>query len=580
MKYTVVPLPFLAVMLSALCLMSACSDRDGRVRSALEAADSLMMSSPEAALDTLLTVDSVTSASLRGRERADYTLLMTEARYKCYLPVAEDTAIFKAADYYRRKGPEDLLARALMMEGAVYVERDEPVQALAVYKKAEPVMESVGNDEQKGLLYTRIGELYQTTFSEASQAIYYYRLALSAFKQSEAKHRLAAAYLTLSRMLLIDSAYSGKEYYLKGKHVAEASKDTVHILDALNQKNNFLLANVHDSLSAARGAAKALMDANCTKYMSLSMYNSFCHTAALGYLGAGLPDSSNLYISRMTVTDAVDSLMVHMVMRKSAELNGDITEYIEHDRIVSAITNKLNLQAGNLALKDKETVAELRYALLEGKYRIMLAVSAATVFMLVAVLSIILIARYRKSSTLLKDHIKKGTEAINRLTCTENDVADSEVDDIKRFSDAIEKIAKNKRESQEKLARLSVEMIFLTDAVISILRKYSNPETFQRQIQTILDKHRSDIVSNAEQIVSTVYPGFIEKLVQDFGSLTRKDQLIVTLTICGFSTDGICWLTGIKTESLTVYRSNINKKISRNGKLSDNLFQLLTEHYH
>lgn len=78
-----------------ICILAAiigtvvsCTDRDSRVRSALEAADSLMTVSPEAALDTLLTVNSATSASLRGRERADYTLLMTEARYKCYLPVA------------------------------------------------------------------------------------------------------------------------------------------------------------------------------------------------------------------------------------------------------------------------------------------------------------------------------------------------------------------------------------------------------------------------------------------------------------------------------------------------------------
>lgn len=579
MKLSYFPLPFLAAILAAWCLIFSCSDRDSRVCSALEAADLRIMTDPEAALDTLYGIDSASVRRIRRSDWALYTLMMTEARYKCFLPVAEDTTIFKATDYYRRKGPKDLLARALMMEGAVLSEQGDAEGAMLSYKEAEPIFKQTVNSELAGLLHTRIGELYHITFSDVGNALYHYRLALENFENSGAENRLAAANLTISRMLLYDSLDLGREYFIRGTSFAKLFGDTVNLIESANQEARYLLMHEEAPLQAARLAVR-MLESEYRKWMTKSVVNDFCHISAEGFLEAGKRDSSNIYISRMTVTDAVDSLMEHMVMRKSAELDGDITEYIEHDRIVSALTNKLNLQAGYLALKDKETVAELRYALLEGKYRIMLAVSAATVFMLMAVLSIILIARYRKSSTLLKDHIKKGTEAINRLTYTENDVADSEADDIKRFSDAIEKIAKNKKESQEKLTRLSVKMIFLNDAVISILHKYSNPETFQRQIQTILEKHRSDIVSDAEQIVNTVYPGFIDKLMQDFESLTRKDQLIVTLTICGFSTDGICWLTSIKAESLTVYRSNINKKMSRNGKLSDNLFQLLTEHYH
>ncbi len=82
---------------------------------------------PAAALDTLYGLDSLSVLSLKGRDRADYTLLMTEARYKCYLPIAGDTAISKASDYYRRHGPDSRLARSLMMCGAVYGERGNPV---------------------------------------------------------------------------------------------------------------------------------------------------------------------------------------------------------------------------------------------------------------------------------------------------------------------------------------------------------------------------------------------------------------------------------------------------------------------
>ena len=95
-----------------------------------------------------------------------------------------------------------------------------------------------------------------------------------------------------------------------------------------------------------------------------------------------------------------------------------------------------------------------------------------------------------------------------------------------------------------------------------------------------LEKHKNTILSGAEDIVNTVYPGFMEKLVKKSGVLTRKDLLIIILTVCGFSSDGICRLTGIKTESLAVYRSNINRKMGWSGKLSDNLFRIISEDFH
>lgn len=178
----------------------------------------------------------------------------------------------------------------------------------------------------------------------------------------------------------------------------------------------------------------------------------------------------------------------------------------------------------------------------------------------------------------MMDHINKGTDAINMLTGTDGN--DTEADDLSRFSEAIERMTANRKESLEKTARTSAEMIGVLDSVLSSCHKYKNPETFRRQVDVLLEKHRNTILSGAEDIVNTVYPGFLEKLAKKSGVLTRKDLLIIILTVCGFSSDGICRLTGIKTESLAVYRSNINRKMGWSGKLSDNLFRIISEDFH
>ena len=167
-----------------LILLSAvsCTDRSGCVGSELASADSLMMTAPQAALDILRGIDSIRIEEMGRRERAFYTLLRTEAEYKCYLPVAEDTAIYEAVEYYRSRGPEDRLARALSMKGAVLSERNQPVAALKTYKMAEPLIESTGDYEQLGLLYTKIATLYQYTVVNNKEAENNYRNALKCFR--------------------------------------------------------------------------------------------------------------------------------------------------------------------------------------------------------------------------------------------------------------------------------------------------------------------------------------------------------------------------------------------------------------
>ena len=139
MKFLSVFRPALLSAVIVLLSAASCSDRSGQVSSALAAADSLMMTQPQVALDTLNGIDSALVRRMDRSERSFYTLLTTEAEYKCWLPVAEDTAISEAVRYYRRRGPKDRLARALTMQGAVLSERGDAEGAMAAYKEAEPI---------------------------------------------------------------------------------------------------------------------------------------------------------------------------------------------------------------------------------------------------------------------------------------------------------------------------------------------------------------------------------------------------------------------------------------------------------
>ena len=426
-----------SLLLTAFFLLSSmsCSDRSGHIRSALAAADSLMSTEPKAALDTLMSIESSDAGKLSRADKAFYTLLHTEAEYKCYLPVAENTAIAEAADYYRRKGPEDRLARTLVMQGAVFSECSDPERAMLAYKEAEPIVERGGDPEQLGLLHTRIGELYQIAYSDISSAVDHYKNALRCFEEAGTVHRLAAANLTLSRILL--------------------------------------------------------------------------------------PDSAMGYADRMIVDDIVDSLRLFTTMAGIAELSDNWKQVVEYERTAAHIAERIERNAGALALTEREAALDLRYAQLAAKYRTLWLYLIISVLIAASSLMVSIILKYRKSLSSMKRHIRDVTRHINRAASKEEDICD-DMSDAERFSAAVERMIDNKKNVREKTLRLSKRTILLIDRILSSFFKYPNPETFRRRVEELLRHSRSAVTDDAILFTETIYPGFLDGVRQS--TVSRKEK--------------------------------------------------------
>ena len=216
MKYKAI-LPFSVLFFAILSInLGICSCQNRAIPSSLFAADALMMTHPEKARDTLKTISKDEVRNLSVADKSFFTLLRTEAKYKSYLPVAQDTAIFDVVTYYQEHGPQDRLARALVLQGAVYEERNEPTLAMESFKEAEPIIEASGDLENLGLIHIRIGEIYQHSIINISAAVERYKKALDCFERIDAKKRIASTNLSLASALLIDSLDIAEPYLENG----------------------------------------------------------------------------------------------------------------------------------------------------------------------------------------------------------------------------------------------------------------------------------------------------------------------------------------------------------------------------
>ena len=156
------------VMLVLGAVVPGCSDAT-RYDSRLTTADSLMHDNPDSALAIIEAVnrDSLTTE----HDRAYRDLLLTQARYKAYIPATSDSDINRALSYYKRHPKErEKLTRAYIYKGAVMEELGHPDSAMFYYKTAET---SADPDNYFNLGYSnlRIAQLYQGFYSNDSAVV-------------------------------------------------------------------------------------------------------------------------------------------------------------------------------------------------------------------------------------------------------------------------------------------------------------------------------------------------------------------------------------------------------------------------
>ena len=345
-----------------LSVLISCNDRGAQLRQALAAADSLMMTDPLAALDTLLTIDSADAARLPRADRALYTLLRTEAGYKCYLPVAGNTtAISEAVDYYRRKGPEDRLARALTMQGAVLSESGDPDGAMLAYKEAEPLLERSGDLEQLGLLHTHIASLYQDNILDNRTSVERYGKALECFYRAELTERIMYTHLSIARVLMYDSTEKATEHLQKGLSMALEAEDRICILSAYELLTH-LYYDKGDYRSVVRLANRAFRQFGRAQLNGTEegIYTSILYNCAESYAESGNTDSAKIIVSGIPVRDKYDSLYVYSLYADIAEADKDYEKALDCQKEVNGITADILQDSHDRQLADIEKNTRIR----------------------------------------------------------------------------------------------------------------------------------------------------------------------------------------------------------------------------
>ena len=166
----------------------------------LVAIDSLLATAPDSALLRLGTIEA--SSLEHEGDRAYHALLLTQARYRCYITATSDSDINQALAYYQRHSSDrEKLTRAYIYKGAVAEELGDPEGAMRHFKSAATTVPA--DDEfLRGYIKLRIGNIYRNHLVADSSDVMMFKEALSHFKQVPDSFYILTC-LTITRPTLI-----------------------------------------------------------------------------------------------------------------------------------------------------------------------------------------------------------------------------------------------------------------------------------------------------------------------------------------------------------------------------------------
>ena len=167
------------ISLILLLLLGACSRPE--VTERLAHAERIMNAHPDSALQLLRAIDA--PHKLRGKDRADYALLFTQAQHKNYIDEKNDSLINIAVDYYADRSNSNKKFLSYFYKGIIHYNASQYITALHALTEAEALTNSFKNDYYIGLMYAQMGYIYYEYY-DYPKSIEVFKLANKHFQKA------------------------------------------------------------------------------------------------------------------------------------------------------------------------------------------------------------------------------------------------------------------------------------------------------------------------------------------------------------------------------------------------------------
>lgn len=541
----------------------SCSERKGHAMTLLETADSLVVTNPQAALDVLHSIGSGTNVKMNRRERAYFVLLMTEAEYRCGLPLLRSTEIREAVEYFRGRMQQGMYARALMMQGAVFQEMSDTILAIGTWLEAIPEMEKSRDYGSLGMLHRMLGDMYSLVYKDDPRVTGEYAAALANSELAGNNTDIMRASFALAGELLSDTLEQASVHISRGMDIAKEYGDREAMLlgyGLLTRQYNLQkeFGRTLDCVREAYVECGEIIGSEASRHLLTGIRLS----QAEAYASLGLSDSAQSVLNSIGPLPAPeDSVRIYRIRENIARNMLDWQTAESESEAGTALSGRLDSAAFRKQMRITGLLLEnenLKCQARETRSR-MLNMAVCLIAVLLVAFGFVLVLYFRnrrlkRENTALKDSIR--TFDISEGTAKEfrtEDIAGPEINSILH------------------------DMVALIGEMNEACAKGEKDSS--GSIRKMLDRYfpENEVHVRIRRICDLLYPGVLSVMETEYPSLTANDILLIALMACRFPTGAICAIRRLNVHSLNVQKTRTARKIAPDVRLSDFIAQNFPE---
>lgn len=487
-------------------LLWSCSCQPSGIDATLAEAERLMDVRPDSAL---AFAESVDPSAIHSRStRALHALLLTQAQFKNYIDVPNDSLISIAVDYYDSSRDSYRKMLSLYYFGRVRLQSKDYSKSLYSLIKAKDLAESLDDDFWVAMCAQRIADIYHNTYNY-SEEIKNTRIECERFRKAGMADHLNYAMLDLAR------SYYNIEEYDSCMILCRQLQDS-----ALRHSDDYLRLDVSRVLGLCNFVQDNYKEAG-------TIYWEICRTD-----DANVSDSAYLGLSclRMGNIDEAKRILgllsnvdsgVGVWLRYSYYASVDSTEKAltslkildsDSERIMKELVNH-NLSGVLMDYHDYER--RIMDAELENHKLIIVLILVFVIS--VGIASAVSFSRYRRKQQWLIERNLLIAQNLRDIMAVKNKKAEEMIKNLmaSRFEifDDMMKVLYEESDSEKSKKRISEKVMTLIDDFSKNKKKISELENYA-------DEHYDNIMTSFRK---------------DFPKLVQADYLFFLYSILGFS---------------------------------------------
>lgn len=544
------------ILLCCACLFSC--QRENTIK-LLKLAESQIWEKPDSALRILRQISS--PEKLKGKEQADYALLLTQAKYRCNILAPSDSLINIAINYYKEKEDADRKGAAYLYKGSVLNELHESEKAIQAYKQAEECIPKMTDTHLIARIYSDLGYLNQMELN--------YDIAKTYYKKSLSINK-AEKYLSNSANDLINlmGIYISSDYQNKQD---SAEWCTSELLNIVSKVGSNIQAKIFHNIAVQKMYKEKYTEAEIFLQKLKEVSNGKLSYKALSvwgelYIKMGHKEKADsLLYAALGTSDLTVKVNIYSTLYKQAEEDKQYKKAVgylkKYTAVIDSVRDELkSTEIRELQLKYDKSITLRQNAEIRMNWYLTIAIGFLIVIALIS-LYFYSLKIYRKQKGKELSQQKQGSIKLQeRIDVLQTMVEESENLHSLEREEALNKIIDLQNEKGEKDTRIKQLETMFRAKDISV--SSADAEALQTFLRITEQKEYTPAANrdNLHHWLDITHQNFAIRLNDKYPSLTGREKDICYLTALGLPLDTVAQLLNVQPRSIERYISRICEK--------------------